>query len=154
MPVQAPCPRPVSCPSKHLLNTGLRPLVDALSVYSLFTFYHLFERIIMAYNPAPNTNATSAAPVGSGRRGNTAELEKAIGFLNIYVPTKGGGRRKVGAGIPLNASKDTEKAIFEWLTKGTKEDQAAALAKLMSIVQIEFNPTTDNSAPENQIAFE
>lgn len=107
----------------------------------------------MAYNPG-TTSATNAPTVASGRRGNTAELEKAIGFLNVYVPTKGGGRRKVGAGIPLNASKDTEKAIFEWLTKGDKEAQAKALAKFCSIVQFEFNPTTDNSAPENQIAFE
>lgn len=107
----------------------------------------------MAYNPGTSTN-TNAPTLASGRRGNPQELEKAIGFLNVYVPTKGGGRRKVGTGIPLNASKDTEKAIFDWLTKGDKEAQAKALAKFCSIVQFEFNPSTDTSAPENQIAFD
>lgn len=102
----------------------------------------------MAYNPGNNA---PSAPVGSGRRGQNAELEKAIGFLNIYVPTKGGARRKVGNGIPLNASKDTEKAIFDFLNSGDKE---AAMKKFLSIVQIEFNPATDPNAEENQIAFD
>lgn len=108
----------------------------------------------MAYNPGTPSNNTNAPTVASGRRGNTQDLEKAIGFLNIYVPTKGGTRRKVGNGIPLNASKDTEKAIFDWLMKGDEEARAKAMAKFCSIVQFEFNPSTDPNAPENQIAFE
>ena len=37
---------------------------------------------------------------------------KASEFMNIYVPTKGGGRKKL-AGVPLRESSNVEKAVME-----------------------------------------
>lgn len=39
---------------------------------------------------------------------------KAQGFINIYLPTKEGGRRKL-AGIPLKDSNASQKGLREWL---------------------------------------
>lgn len=41
---------------------------------------------------------------------------KAQGFLNLYLPSKEGGRKKLGA-IPLKESKPTEKTLLAWLNE-------------------------------------
>lgn len=97
----------------------------------------------MAFQPATdNTNATgtSAAPRRNG------DFEKALGFLNFYLPTKGGQtRRKVGS-IPLNASKPVEKQVFEAL-----QADPAALERLVSKLIVEFNPQIDETSADNQL---
>ena len=44
----------------------------------------------------------------------TNDSWKAKGFINFYLPTKDGGRKKVGA-IPLKAAKPNEVALAEYL---------------------------------------
>lgn len=44
---------------------------------------------------------------------------KASGFLNFYLPSKDGKRRKVGA-IGLKDSKPAEKSLREWLEADPK----------------------------------
>lgn len=58
----------------------------------------------MAFNTKP------AAPA------ETNDSWKAAGFLNLYLPTKDGGRRKLGA-VPLRVSNVNEKALLEWITE-------------------------------------
>ena len=98
----------------------------------------------MAFQPATDnatTTGTSAAPRRNG------DYEKALGFLNFYLPTKGGTRRKVGS-IPLNASKATEKQVFDALSS-----DPAALERLVKALIVEFNPQIDESAESNQLDF-
>ena len=96
----------------------------------------------MAFQPATD-NAPVASNTTARRNG---EFEKALGFLNFYLPTRGGQtRRKVGS-IPLNAAKPVEKQVFEAL----KEDPAA-LERLVSKLIVEFNPQIDESSTDNQL---
>ena len=98
----------------------------------------------MAFQPATDnatTTGTSAAPRRNG------DFEKALGFLNFYIPTKGGTRRKVGS-IPLNASKATEKQVFDTLVA-----DPAALERLVKALIVEFNPQIDESAESSQLDF-
>jgi hypothetical protein len=53
---------------------------------------------------------------------------KAEGFLNFYLPTQDGGRRKLGS-IPLKGNKQSEKDLLKWLNED-KERVAVIMAKL------------------------
>jgi len=58
---------------------------------------------------------------------------KAQGFLNLYLPSKDGGkRRKLGA-IPLKESKPSEKQMLDWLN-----EDPTRVAAIMSKLVIEF----------------
>lgn len=59
---------------------------------------------------------------------------KAQGFLNLYLPSKDGTRRKLGA-IPLKEAKPSEKVLLEWLT-----EDPTRVAVILSKLIIEFNP--------------
>ena len=90
---------------------------------------------------APKNNrraAASAAPAQDG------DYEQAIGFINLYLPTKGGGRRKLGA-VALKASNVNEKTLCDWLAA----DPEANAAKILAAMQIEFR----TSEPDPQSAF-
>lgn len=96
----------------------------------------------MAFQPATDNapaTGTSAAPRRNG------EFEKALGFLNFYMPTKGGSRRKLGS-IPLNASKAVEKQVFDALMADPAKLEAV-VAKLI----VEFNPQIDESSADSQL---
>lgn len=69
------------------------------------------------------------------------ESWKASGFINLYLPsTEGGKRKKLGA-IPLRANKPSEAALLEWL----KKDPANA-AKLLSKLDIDFQSVEASAA--------
>lgn len=108
----------------------------------------------MAFEKGTDSSNTRNNNRGNTRTGNNAEFEKAAGFLNIYARTKGGqAKRKVGT-IALQASNDTQKAIFDFLNKATNDEERAALVQQMLQHMIfEFNPAVDNEAEENQLAF-
>jgi len=57
---------------------------------------------------------------------NDNQNEKAIGFINIWLPTKEGKKRKL-IGVPLKASKPRELALFNWLDEDP--DRAMKLAR-------------------------
>lgn len=54
------------------------------------------------------SNAQAAAPANDNW--------KAQGFLNLSLPSKDGGKVKLGA-IPLKTSNPREKALIDWLTE-------------------------------------
>ena len=68
------------------------------------------------------------------------QREKAIGFINIYVPRKDGTRKKLGA-IPLRPSNKEDKQLSEWL-----EADAKNLPKLLKKIKLEFNAVSDNDS--------
>lgn len=69
----------------------------------------------------------------SNNTGN--ESWKAQAFLNLWLPSKDGGkRRKLGA-IPLKASNASERLMIEWLTEDPTR-VAAILSKLVIDFQI------------------
>ena len=63
---------------------------------------------------------------------------KADGFINLYLPSKDGGkRRKLGA-IPLKNLKPAEKQLMAWLL----EDPVANAAKILAKLELEFQSAT------------
>ena len=78
---------------------------------------------------APNTSAS-----------NNSNWEKASGFINLYLPSKDGKRRKLGA-IPLKLSKVNEKALIEWL-----ESDEENVGKLASKLIVEYQSAAVSEA--------
>lgn len=90
---------------------------------------------------AGNSNTTSSA--GNKRDDNW----KATGFLNIFLPSREGGRVKLGA-IPLKTSRPREHELAQWLA-GADLDKAmpeaareaeleARIAKVIGKLDIEY----------------
>lgn len=71
-------------------------------------------------------SVTTSAP------SNANENWKAQGFINLYLPTKGGKRRKLGA-VALREAKDNEKALYDWLNADPEN-----VSKLASKLIVEF----------------
>ena len=57
---------------------------------------------------------------------------KAQGFINLYLPSKDGKKRKLGA-IALKESKTNEKALLDWLNENPEH-----VAKLASKLIVEY----------------
>lgn len=72
-----------------------------------------------------NTNAAPQAVANQA-------WEKAGGFINIYLPSKDGKRRKLGA-IPLKASKATEKQLMDFL-----EEDEGNVQKMIAKLIVEY----------------
>lgn len=79
------------------------------------------------------------APTNTAPASNTSGIpanKKATAFLNFYLPTEGGGRRKIGvSGIPLRESNANEKSLAEWIAV----DPEARCAILLSKLIVEYN---------------
>lgn len=73
-----------------------------------------------------NTNAAAPQAVAN------SNWEKASGFINIYLPSKDGKRRKVGA-IPLRASKANEKQMLDFL-----DEDEGNITKLSAKLIVEY----------------
>lgn len=84
----------------------------------------------MAFN---SSAARSSAPQ---REQGQSPAWKAQGYLNLYLPTKGGKSRKLAA-IALKDDKPVEKDLRAWLEK----DPSRA-AKLLSALTIEYQSAT------------
>lgn len=69
-------------------------------------------------------------------------FEKASGFLNISLPTKGGSTRKLGA-IRLRDSVPAEKALREWL-----EADAGNIEKLKEVMLLDYRNATPSKGSE------
>ncbi len=78
-----------------------------------------------------NTNTAAQA--------NNSDDWKAQAFLNVWLPTKAGGRRKVGA-IPLKVSRASDAQLIEFLTSGGKD----ALRSLVNKLEFDFQLSGGN----------
>lgn len=72
---------------------------------------------------------STSAPAGRGDNDNW----KSDAFLNLYIPTNGGSRRKVGS-IGLRMTKPFEKDLIEKL----KADPDA-VKRMLAVCELEFN---------------
>ena len=82
----------------------------------------------MAFNPNRKNSNTAAS--------TDNDSWKAQGFINIFLPSKAGGRRKLGS-IALKESNDNQKLLLDWLN--ADEGNAAKLAAAMIV---EFQSAT------------
>jgi hypothetical protein len=65
---------------------------------------------------------------------------KAQGFLNLYLPSKNGQRKKLGA-IPLKESKHSEKHLLAWLN-----EDPSRVAQILAKLEIEYQSATPADA--------
>lgn len=94
----------------------------------------------MAININSNTN---------GNRGNQnrgGQQAQAKGFLNFYLPTTTGGRKKLGS-MPLREGYRTEEQVLARL-----KDDPQMVARLVELLEVEFNPY-DPDSEDNELAF-
>ena len=78
-----------------------------------------------------NEGAGNNTNTGNGNGGNN-DSWKAQGFLNIYLPTQDGKKRKLGS-IPLKESKQSEKELLNWLN-----EDATRVKHIISLMIIEY----------------
>ena len=81
------------------------------------------------------------APANNGIPAN----KKAVGFVNFYLPTTNGGRRKVGA-IPLREMFSNERTLAEWFAV----DPVGRAVIFLQQLQVEYNAST----PAEDTAFD
>lgn len=101
----------------------------------------------MAYNQG------NAARNNNTQRRTTQQGDdswKAQGFLNVYVPTKGGGRKKL-VGIPLREKNALEARILE--LAGSDDDKGTNLKKIIQALEFEFNPVQSQDEITNDLPF-
>ena len=91
-------------------------------------------------------NRNAAAPAPSAAIAVPGNWERAKGFLNIYLPSKDGKRRKVGA-IALRESKLIENQILSFL-----EADEANLPKLASKLIFEYQSAAVNEGTKLDLA--
>ena len=83
------------------------------------------------------TNAQTALNNVASLMGASQEKDdswKSQGFLNLYIPTKSGSRRKIGT-IFLKESRATDKQLLD----AFKRDPEATMKKLMTMLELEYN---------------
>jgi hypothetical protein len=90
----------------------------------------------MSYVPASRsvTSQRQDNTVPFGQRQNSGQQEwKADAFLNFYLPSKNGGRRKIGS-IPLKSGKPNEADLIAFL-----QEDPSRVGLVMSKIILEFN---------------
>lgn len=85
-------------------------------------------------------------PQASGNNNGSANDKKVLGFLNLYMPTHGGDRKKLGS-VYLNATNAVERKVFEALRDGGE----AKLAEVIGKLQFTFAENTGSDASDLDI---
>jgi len=89
----------------------------------------------MAFNTARNAQPQVAN-----------ESWRSQGFINIYLPTPDGGRRKIGS-ISLKESKAYEAALLKRLSS-----DPLAIQKMQEVIMLDFQ-LADKEVKENELGF-
>lgn len=79
-------------------------------------------------------------------RGNSNNGPQAKGFLNFYLPTTSGGRKKLGY-LPLREGYRTEEQVLAKL-----QEDPQMVARLIELLEVEFNPY-DPDSEDNELAL-
>lgn len=66
--------------------------------------------------------------------GTNNDQWKAQGFLNLYLPSRDGGRRKLGS-IPLKQAKPAEAQLLEWLN-----EDPSRIGQLLAKLELDYQP--------------
>lgn len=91
-----------------------------------------------------NQEATASNVTDMPQRGRNDNWQ-ADAFLNIYVPTNSGGRRKLGY-VALKNNRPSERALIERLTQNPDDIEA-----LRAAIEIDFNLAEGSES--SQFAF-
>ncbi len=83
-------------------------------------------------NPANNLNEVIIMAFNNSNNEGRPTADKAQGFINIYLPTVGGKRRKL-VGIPLRDANVNEGKLRQWI-----EEDSTRAQKLASRMIIEY----------------
>ncbi|WP_225784530.1 hypothetical protein [Xenophilus sp. Marseille-Q4582] len=87
----------------------------------------------------------------NARSNNTAaardDKDKAAGFINLYLPTAAGGKRKL-YGIPLRVSQQFERQLFEKL-----QAEPEAAGRMKDVLIVEFNLAEPKAGSEFKLDF-
>lgn len=92
-----------------------------------------------------NNNAPAASNNAGATTANARNQEKALSFINIGLTTTTGNKKLVS--VPLNASKQLEKAVHDLLVAHGEE----GLERLKSGIVLSFN--VNNSDAPVELAF-
>lgn len=90
-----------------------------------------------------NSNNRGSAPAAAQ---SNERATSVVGFLNIYVPTKSGDRKKLGA-LYLDSKSAVEAAVNAKLEEGGEE----ALKELVSKLIFSYSPNNGTSADDLDI---
>jgi hypothetical protein len=91
---------------------------------NLLNSFHLW-RTLMAFNKNTGNNVNNNDAQGKD------DSWKAQGFLNLYLPSKDGKERKLGA-IPLRMSNANEAPLIKWLEEDPERVQVILNKLIMS----------------------
>jgi hypothetical protein len=80
-----------------------------------------------------HTSAQQAQPNNPFQNANQGSKWQKDGYLNLYLPTEDGGKRKLGA-IGLRLSNENEAKLLQWL-----EENPENVEKLMAMLILEYN---------------
>lgn len=75
---------------------------------------------------------------GMSRRRSVKDEAKAIGFINVFIATAGGKRKKVGS-----MAFQGENATHEQIDKFLRDNPDDGLERLLSRLEMEYNPVDD-----------
>lgn len=84
-------------------------------------------------NTASQSNV-SVQPFGQsqGQSQSRNESWKADAFINLYLPTKAGGRRKLGS-VPLKGARPSEADLLKWL-----QEDPTRVSVILSKLELDF----------------
>jgi hypothetical protein len=85
---------------------------------------------------------TNAARANDNNTRANDESWKAQGFINLYLPTADGGKKKLGA-IPLRKANPNEAKLAKWL-----EEDIERVHHLLSKVIMEYNSAEPKAGSE------
>jgi len=94
----------------------------------------------MAFDFGNNNNVT---PLNSNNN-----FRKSQGFINLYLPTQEGGRRKLGS-IGLKMDKPAEKQLLEFLMA-----DPSRIGQLLRRLEADFQPAEGNPANGFDLSFD
>lgn len=77
---------------------------------------------------------TNVSPFKGPQNNQQNDSWKSQAFLNLYLPTQSGGRRKLGS-IGLKVAKEEEAKLIAWL-----EEDPSRVGIIKDKLMIEFNP--------------
>jgi len=86
-------------------------------------------------------NANNVRPIGTGVAKN--ENWKSDAFLNIYMPTRQGNRRKVGS-IGLKLNRPMDKQLLDYLSDAGED----GLAALKERIELDFQRADGHNGDE------
>ena len=69
------------------------------------------------------------------------ESWKAAGFVNLYLPSTDGGKRKKLGAIPLRTNKPAEAALLQWLKADSNN-----VGRLLSKLELDFQSVEASAA--------